>query len=125
MRAVVVIALLIFAAGLAWADSVEVSESNLSIVYIDPSAIRKNGNLRRVWILQDMKVRDPRGALSMGSLREYDCKRHRSRALSLSTHLGSMPNWHVEPNGNEVGGQWNPIEIGTTAGAILKFVCAR
>ena len=48
MRAVVVIALLIFAAGLAWADSVEVSESKLSVVYIDANAIRKDGDFRRV-----------------------------------------------------------------------------
>ena len=124
MRAVVVIALLIFAAGLAWADSVEVSESNLSIVYIDPSAIRKNGNLRRVWILQDMKVRDPRGPLSMGSLREYDCKGRRSRTLSLSTHLGPMPTWDIQPNGDEAGGRWSSIGRETEA-VILKFVCAR
>jgi hypothetical protein len=116
-------ALLTLAAGFAWADPVKVAESKLGTFYVDPSAIRVDGAFRRVWIVETLKLREQRNELSIGSLREYDCKRHRSRALSISTHLELMPTWYLEPSGDEVGGQWNPVEPGA-AGTILRFVCA-
>lgn len=123
MRAALV-ALPIVVAGQAWADPVTVTESRSAIIRIDPITIRTDGDLRRVWVTQDMKLRESRSTLSMGSLREYDCKTSRFRMLSLSTHPESAGMRNVHPTGNEAGGSWNAIAPQSEAAAILSFVCA-
>jgi hypothetical protein len=123
MRAAL-IALPMFAAGPAWADPVTVAESGSSVIRIDPVTIRKDGDLRRVWVLQEMKPRTSAAPLSMGSLREYDCKALRFRMLSLSSHPESAALGDVHATGNEAGSSWNAIVPQTDAAAILSFVCA-
>jgi hypothetical protein len=123
MRAAL-IALPMLVAGQAWADPVTVTESKSAVIRIDPITIRKDGDLRRVWILQDMKLPESRATLSMGSLREYDCKASRFRMLSLSSHPESSSMRDVHPTGNEAGGSWSAIAPQTEAAAILSFVCA-
>lgn len=54
--------------------------------YFDPVTIRKYGNLRSVWELEDLKQRDKQGVMLRRSLFEYDCKKERSRLLSFSSH---------------------------------------
>ena len=70
----VLAALLLLATIPAWAEWVRLGETDTAIHYLDPATIRKDSNLRRVWELQDLKVRLPDGELSRRTLFEYDCK---------------------------------------------------
>ena len=72
----IILCLLALLAAPARAEWVAVSESNDLVAYIEPATIRKNGNFRKVWQVQDLKQRDEHGAMSRRSAR-----RHASIAL--------------------------------------------
>ena len=105
--------LLTLAAAPAWAEWVKVSDTDVAIVYIDPSTIRKDGNLRRVWGITDLKRRDMNGEMSRRVLYEYDCKEERFRILSMTGHAGPMANGKVVSEVNNASGKWNDDASGT------------
>ena len=121
---VALIALLMLATTPAWAEWVKVDETDEVVIYVDPATIRKDGNLRRIWEMQDLKARDLDGSLSRRALSEYDCKEERLRLLSLSTHSGQMAMGKiiitVSPSG-----KWDYAAPGTSGQTMLKFVCTR
>ena len=121
---IVLTALLMLATAPAWAEWVKVDETDEVLIYVDPATIRKDGNLRRIWEMQDLKARDSDGSLSRRALSEYDCKGKRLRLLSLSTHSGQMATGKiiitVSPSG-----KWDCAVPGTSGQTMLKFVCAR
>ena len=114
--------LLVLASGNAVAEWVQVAFSDTGVYYIDPATIRKNGNLRRAWEIQDLKNRGRDGELSLRLLQEYDCKNDRSRILSLSLHAERMANGKVLAS-HPGDGQWDHIPPETIAEATFRFVC--
>jgi hypothetical protein len=82
--------LLAFAASPAWAEWVKVVENNNGFTYIDPATIGKDGNLRRVWMIADLKQRDRKGYMSRRALWGIDCKQERVRVLAETTHRDPM-----------------------------------
>ncbi len=74
----------------AWAEWEKMSESERAVTYIDPNTIRKDGHLRSVWDLQDLKERQGNGALSRSALWQFDCKQERERILGISHYSGPM-----------------------------------
>lgn len=109
------------AAAAAW---VEVSETVGAFVYIDRSTIRKNGDLRRVAVIQDLKKRNPNGHLSMRALDEYDCKEARLRSLSLATHSEQMAAGRILWS-RDTPGEWIHVAPDTPTQKIFRIVCAR
>ena len=63
------------------AEWTKVGEKNSTVQYIDYSTIRKEGNLSKVWGLQDRKKPDGEGAISDRLLIEIDCKEESYRLL--------------------------------------------
>ena len=108
--------------GPVWAGWLRVGETANATHYFDPVTISNDGNLRSVWELQDLKQRDKQGAMSRRSLFEYDCKKERSRLLSIFTHseLGAKGKVLISDDEPE---KWNNSEPGTSTAAILKFLC--
>lgn len=90
--------------------------------YIDPETIRKDGNLVRVWEIQDLKQRDKGGRLSLRSRNEYDCVQERYRFLSISTHSEPMAGGKTLFSTTE-SGNWRDTPPGTFASSIQKIVC--
>jgi hypothetical protein len=111
-------------AGSAWAVWVKVAESDRFYRYIDPATIRKDGNLVRLWEINEAKQRDEKGALSHRSRTEYDCKQERRRVLSLSSHSGSMAGGTILFEDTKVF-WWEDIPPDTVAEILLKIVCAK
>jgi hypothetical protein len=108
----------------AWAGWVKAGETNASILYIDPASITKDGHLRKVLELRDLKQRNEIGAMSLRGLFEYDCREGKSRNLSVSAHSESMAGGKTllstsDPN------SWNAVQPGTAVGSVLKSVCAK
>lgn len=105
------------------AEWVKVSETEDEVVYIDPTTIRKDGNLRRVWELQDLKQRDKDGEMSRRAFIEYDCKEDRLRILSLSTHSKSMALGRVIFSESGTS-PWDFVPPRTISAKRLKIVCS-
>lgn len=108
--------------GPALADWFKVDESNQIIAYIDPTTIRKDGNLRRVWVIHDLKQPDENGALSFRARQEFDCKQERSRTLSLSTHRGQMAEGGILLSLNTIE-EWADAPPKTIIETVLQAVC--
>lgn len=108
----------------AWAEWVKVAASDTSTFYIDPASIRKNGNLRKVWGITDLKQRDSvDGEMSRRSRGEYDCKEERYRILAFSFHSEPMARGETLRSKDDVG-TWHAIPPDSVSADILKIVCA-
>lgn len=115
---------LLLVTGSAWAEWVRVGESDAIEQYIDPATIRKDGNLVRVWTIQNLKQRHKNGELSLRVRYEYDCKQERLKFLSGTEHSGPMASG-TELRSDIGSGQWNDIPPGTVGESVLKIVCAK
>ena len=116
--------LLALAAVPARADWVKVVESAEGVLYFDPTTISKDGDLRSVWTIQDLKQRHKDGELSRRVLREYDCKEQRRRALSFSMHSDPMGDGRTLYSQTHPS-KWRSNTPGTTGDAISQIVCAQ
>jgi len=113
---------LLLVTGPAWAEWLWVAESDYADFYIDPSTIRKDGNLRKVWEIQDLKQRHKDGELSRRFRVERDCKEERYKFLSFSTHSGPMASGTTLTT--QLGsGQWDDIPPNSVGETVLKIVC--
>ena len=110
--------------GSAWAEWVRVDGNESLSIYIDSATIRKDGNFRKAWELQDLKQRHKGGELSRRMKTEYDCKQERSRILSFTTHSGSMAEGDILFS-SETGGTWIDAPPKTMSETILRVVCAK
>jgi hypothetical protein len=106
----------------AWAKWLTVGETTNSTQSIDPTTIRKDGDLRRVWELHDLKKRDQDGVMSRRMLFEYDCKKERFRLLSFSLHAEPGAKGKVLLSDDE-SDKWNNSEPGTATASVLQFLC--
>lgn len=116
--------LLLLATTTAWAEWVKVNETETGVIYVDPATLRKDGDLRRVWGLTDLKARDAGGELSRRRLDEYDCRQERYRILSISTHSGSMAMGTILFRDSD-SSEWQYAAPGSVAGDLLGFACSR
>lgn len=108
------------------ADWVKVGEADDLTYYFDAAAIRRDGNLRRVWILQDFKERRSLGELSLRALSEYDCKKWAHRALDMSIHSGNMASGKVLSTMDVSDtSKWQPIPPKTVSERILITACSQ
>ena len=115
---------LMMLAGSAWAKWVMYDRNESMTYYFDPSTVRKDGNMRRVWELQNFTKRDNDGVMSLRSRQEYDCKQERYRFLSGSTHTETMAGGEVLGTAGE-DNDWTAIPPGAAVEIILKIVCAK
>ncbi len=122
MRVALALSLLLAAAP-AWADWVKVGETAAAVHYIDAATIRRDGNLRRVWTVQDMRETDSAGVRSIRALEEYDCLTERFRYLSLTAHSAPMAGGEVLA-AHVLDDNWTGRPPGTKPSAIEKIVCA-
>ena len=122
MKKLFLIGLMMLASS-TWAEWVFYSETDRSTFYYDPATIRKDGHIRRVWELNDLRKRHKDGEMSRRYRAEYDCKQERMRYLGLSEHsepmaAGKLLNTFGEDK------DWREVPPGTVLETILKIVCA-
>lgn len=109
----------------AWADWVKIFLVDTATVYIDPTTIRKDGDLSRVWVLMNLKQRKPEGEMSLRSRLEYDCKVERQRMLAMSGHSEPLAAGTTTYTHQINDDKWGDIAPGTPDEAIQKIVCAK
>jgi hypothetical protein len=108
--------------GSAWAEWVELNETEDTTFFYDPDTIRKDGNMRRVWRLQNLKQLNENGVMSRRIRVEYDCKQERFRILDLTSHSEPMARGTIVFN--DVSGEWTGIPPRTGAAIMLNLVCS-
>jgi hypothetical protein len=123
MRVLLALSLVLAAAPLR-AEWLKVGETDAAVHYIDTATIRKDGNLRRVWTVQDMKDGDRTGIRSIRALEEYDCKQERFRYLSLTAHAAPMAGGQVIA-AQALDDNWTGRPPGTNPSVIERIVCHR
>lgn len=108
----------------AWTGWFEMGKTDKVVFYIDPVTIRKDGNFRRVWEVQDLKERSKDGGMSRRYLSEYDCKDGQVRILSLSEH--SEPKLGGKTLlSDDKPSKWAAVPPNTAAEDTLKTICAK
>ncbi|OUV99800.1 MAG: hypothetical protein CBD16_07530 [Betaproteobacteria bacterium TMED156] len=94
-----------------------------TVFYIDRDSIKKEGNLLRVWELQDLKEKGPLDEKSRRVLVEYDCKNERRRVMSFSFHAEQM-GAGLTLKGDQTPGKWNLTVPNTTASVVFQVALA-
>jgi len=99
-------------------------------IYIDASAITKNGDQRSVWILYDFKTAQSKeGGVSFQSAkmqRDYDCKKALTRLVSILHYAGSMATGDMVLESSPSNKDWAPVgqlESGTIAKDLWTLAC--
>lgn len=108
----------------AWAEWVLVGGSKEAFAYIDSTTIRRDGNLRKVWVLFDKKQRDAYGNLSARMRNEYDCSQEKYRNLTFTAFFEPMGDGKIGYSDSSIS-QWTDIAPGTIDNTILRFVCTQ
>ena len=99
-------------------------------IYMDLKAIRKDGNLVKVWVLNDHAEREA-GDLSYMSMilhQEYDCTDKKVRTLSWALYTGPMGEGEAilsspVPAPDAILEPWEYITSGTIEEVILDRAC--
>ena len=115
---------LMLAAAPACAEWVKVGRTDAAVHYVDTATVLKDGNLRRVWALQDMVQWGDDGIRSIRSLQEYDCAQERFRYLTVEAHSEQMAGGGILAT-HRLRDAWSNRPPGTKASAIGNIVCAR
>jgi hypothetical protein len=114
---------LLMAAPVVRADWQPFFQGDVDTIYIDHSSLKREGPLRRMWMLVDFKSMR-RGALSTNGLWEFDCASKQSRVRTMSLYAGHMGRGEViffAPDDPRASWQFPPP--GTANGAALSFAC--
>ena len=115
---------LILLASSAQADWAKMGETDEGSFYIDTASVLRDGHVRQVWELTDLKQRDEGGEMSRRTRVQYDCKRGRTQVLSISTH------WEPMAAGATLlsvarEGLWKEVPPETAYAAAFKLLCAQ
>ena len=121
---VVLMAVLLLAAGHARAVWVKYGETEQFVFYLDPATIQRNGELRRVWQLRDWKAGNRGEQRSARILREYECKDRRNRVLAVTEFAGPMATGTPLRSSGFAPAKWEHIAPDTAGAIMLQRVCS-
>jgi hypothetical protein len=107
---------------------IETSKTDDYIAYADPSSIRREGDIVRMWSMFDYK--NPQTGLpgkphqSTRRQFEYDCKQKRARALAVSSHAAH------DGKGDPIAAasvkyNWSAVVPDSADDYLLKFACKK
>jgi hypothetical protein len=134
MRIVLSSFMLIVLAAPAFAGWEKLYEGRAHNRYVDPETITKDADgdgYRTAHLLSEYRLSDeefqkvhPDGTRSHVSLREYDCKRNRSRELAWFNYSGRMGDGKLVSAGAEVTA-WSKSTGNLASESVARFVCER
>jgi hypothetical protein len=76
--------------GLAQAQAwTRLGENEYLTLYVNRNSIERDGNIRRVWEMQDLKQADPDGVSSRRYMNEYDCLNKMYRISQMTSFSGA------------------------------------
>lgn len=90
--------------------------------YIERETILRDGNLVRVWEVDDADRPDTLGVQSLRSRTEYDCKERQYRVVYLSGHSDHMTGGKVLYSG-QIDDEWKPVQPDTLGELSMDLAC--
>lgn len=99
-----------------------VSQSPSMRLYLDPSTLAREGDIRRVRELQDLDAADPDGVRSRVYLNEYDCRNQMHRLGQMQSFSGPMLGGERRFDVKEMG-YWRKIPGGSAFAQVYRRVC--
>jgi len=125
----VFITLLVLSSAPAYAEWVEVGgpDDGTYTHYADPTTIRRNGTLVKMWLLEDYKTIqtvDGKSFLSDKVQREYDCAEEQQRLLAFYWFSGQMGSGAVVYSNTDPS-KWAPVMPGSVGQALWKTACGK
>ena len=122
-RLMLAVATLAFSAS-ATAQWIQIGKTHDTVLFHALDTLRKDGNLRRVWEMQDFKADVfGDGVQSLRYQSEYDCMGGRLRVLYLQafkSRLAAGEALNVPFNGRD----WVPVPANSIASISLEVVCS-
>jgi len=115
----------------AMAEWVQVGGNDTTTTYADPSTIRKNGNIAKMWHMYDLRVPQMKSFGKFRStkrLEESDCEGARSRILKVVFYSGQMGNGGVVISRDSSGGSlgdWEHVTPETLGETLWKTACGK
>ena len=101
----------------ALADWTLVQTGKESDEYVDSATIRISGNLAKMWSLTNISkniknIRPGEKAFAVKTVREYDCKEHKSRALFVAWYNDYMGTGGIERSSESPDSKWKEVTPG-------------
>ena len=129
MKRLLLITFLLLSSGPAYAEWVKVGDSDEAgkTVYVDPTTIRRNSNLVKMWQFYDYKNVQTVGGVRFLTAKEqweFDCAEERSRVLALKQFSGNMGSGTVVYTNSQVG-KWLPVMPGSMGQTAWKVACGK
>ena len=127
-RAIAAILLAGVSAGAAAEVWIEISRSEDYRAYADPSSIRRDGDIVKMWSMFDYAKPQPGlpGKQYQSTRRqyEYDCKQARARPLAVSSHAAREGKGEALASVS-VKYEWRAVATDSADEYLLKFACKK
>lgn len=126
MTRLFLITLLVLSRGPVYAEWVSIGSSEGKggvTMYVDRDTIRRNGNLVKIWVLEDFKTIQTVGGVSHLSGKrqmQYECAEERFYQLAITRFSGNMGNGNAGYSGSEER-KWEPVEPESVGQALWEF----
>jgi hypothetical protein len=125
----IALTLLSLSSGSAYAEWVKVSDSDEAgkTVYVDPTSIRRNSNLVKMWQFYDFKTVQTLGSIRFLTAKEqweFDCAEERSRVVARKEFSGNMGSGTMVSTNSQVG-KWVPVILGSIGQTVWKVACEK
>ena len=96
-------------------------------VYVDPTTIRRNSNLVKMWQFYDFKTVQTVGSIRFLTAKEqweFDCAEERSRVVARKEFSGNMGSGTMVSTNSQVG-KWVPVIPGSIGQTVWKVACEK
>jgi hypothetical protein len=123
----IALTLLVLSSGSAYAEWIKVSESDEAgkTVYVDPTTIRRNSNLVKMWQFYDYKTVQTVGSIRFLTAKEqweFDCAEERSRVVARKEFSGNMGSGTMVSTNSQVG-KWVPVIPDSIGRTVWEVAC--
>jgi len=121
--------LLVLSSEPAYAEWMKIGDGDEAgrTVYVDPTTIRRNSNLVKMWQFYDYKTVQTVGGVRFLSAKEqweFDCAEERGRVLALKEFSGNMGSGTMVDTNSQVG-KWIPVMPGSIGHTVWTVACSK
>ena len=111
------------------ADWTLVQTGKESDEYVDSATIHISGNLAKMWSLTNISkniknIRPGENAFAVKTVREYDCKEHKTRALFIASYNDYMGTGGIERSSESPDAKWKEVTPGIKE-SFWKIACGK
>jgi len=97
--------------------------------FVDSATIRTSGNLAKMWSLTNISkniknIKPGEKAFAIKTVREYDCKEHKSRSLFVAWYSDYMGTGGIERSSESPDAKWKAVTPGIRE-SCWKIACGK